>query len=338
MKKIIKGLTALLLSLLMLFGTVSVSVFAGYDPLANLYVYDIYKVSYDADNLICYTIAVMFSVQFRNCNSTVRIEILGESGDPVAYCMPRTGDINIFDVYTASTDEFGVKLRAEREYTLVIPEGAFYTDEGRGCNEYRHVFTGIDLSGANYNYIVKDLGMKSFFPTKYTENVLYKGKLYFDPVFELYDDDNCTVILSLVTTKDGKKVYTKVAEATVLSLDNKGCAELSFGDAGVAIDKYAQYRITVSYASFYNYENTFCAESVYDLSGKKLLKLREDYPFIDLLVKWFGKKSTVIDVVLTVLEYAAKASAFLAKTFGDKLGITDITDLYKDIKAYIAAK
>lgn len=338
MKKIIKGLTVLLLSLLMLFGTVSVSVFAEYDPLANLYVNDIYKVSYDADELICYTIAVMFSVQFRNYNSSVKIEILGESGDPVAYCVPRADDVNMFDIYTVSTDVFGVKLRAEREYTLVIPEGAFYTDEGRGCNEYRHIFTGVDLSGANYNYIVKDLGMKTFFPTKYTENVLYKGKLYFDAAFELYDDDNCTVILSLVTTKDGKKVYTKVAGAAVLSLDGKGCAELSFGDAGVTIDKYAQYRLTVSYASFYNDENTFCAESVYDLSGKKLLKLREDYPFIDLLVKWFGKDSTVIDVLLTILEYTAKASAFLAKTFGGKLGVTDITVYYNDIKAYIAAK
>ena len=42
MKKFVKGLTALLISLMMVFGTVSVSVMAEYDPLANLYVYNIY--------------------------------------------------------------------------------------------------------------------------------------------------------------------------------------------------------------------------------------------------------------------------------------------------------
>jgi hypothetical protein len=347
MKKFVKGLTALLISLMMVFGTVSVSVMAEYDPLANLYVYNIYKVSYDADNLTCFTIAVMFSAQFRHYDSSVRIELLAENGSPVAYFIPRSSDVNKFDVYDILTDELGIKLLAEREYMLVIPDGAFYTDGGLGCNEYRHIFTGIDLSGANYNYTIKDLGIGTFFPVQFDDSTLYKGKLYFDPIFTLYDDDNCTVTLSLVTVKDGKSIYTKVADAVVSGLKD-GCAEMSFSSAdpetgapisGVAVDKYASYQFKVSYASFYNNKNTFCAESVYDLSGKKLLKLREDYPFIDLLIKLSGKDSKVIDAVLTVLEYVAKASAFLAKSgVGKKLGISDITEYYKDIKAYVKSK
>ncbi len=341
MKKITKSLTALLLALMMIFGAVSVPAMA-YNPNADLYVNDIMKSDCDPYTLTCRTLLVFFRNQFKHYNSSTRIDILGENGGSVAYCVPRSGDINAFDLYDATTNAFGVTLKAEREYTLVIPEGAFYTDENLLCNEYKTVFTGVFLTGANTRYTIKDLGMQTFFPTSYTDNVLYKGKLYFNSDFNRYDSDNCTVTLKIIGSKDGKTTYTTVAETTVLSLDNSGCAELNFGTAGVTIDKYAEYRFVVSYASFYNMNMTLCDESVYDLSGKKLIKLREDYPFIDILVDLFGKDNTVIDILLTVLEYTAKVTDFLNNNdFGSKLnflGIPDITDYYEDVKAYIKAK
>ncbi len=325
MKIITKKLTALLLALLMIFSIGAMTASAA--NVQDLWVYDIYKSSVDASSRTLYSLLVYFANQFSNYNSSIKLQLLDESGNVCAYGIPKTNNINSIDFYANPAGTYGVTLDTAHEYTFVIPEGAFYTGSGILGAEYTKIFTGTDLCGANSEFKINDLGISSYFATKFTEDIAYRGKITFSSDFVSTDADNCTITLAKKAVKDGKPVYTEGAKATVFYFDgDKHCAELSFGNEGVKIDKYESYTIIVRYASFYNEEyKIYCAESVYDLSGKKLLKIREDYPFFDFLVELLGKDHKIIDVILTIMKYASK------------IKLVD-SAYYNDVKKYIAAK
>ena len=313
MKTVFKRIFSLTLSLIMAFSVLTLAASAE-SELEELIVYDLLKFDVDPETDTCRTIEVFFQNQFVNYDTTKDIVFLDEAGEIFAVCVPHTDKLKMYDLYSPDKSTFGVKFSPSRLYYLVIPEGAYYTNNGVLNAEFKAEYDGVNITSNNDNYTITDLGISNFLPTKYTGNILYKGKILFASSFKKYSPSNNTVILSI---KDGNEYK---ALGTYHIIDCKtGSATIDFGKDGIEIDKYATYKIFVEYASITGDDNLLCAHSEYVLTGKKLIGLREDYPWLDLLISWFGADHWTVKAIVTILEVLSK------------IKLVDEA-LYKDIK------
>jgi len=372
MKKTARRLLSLLMTLLLAFGTLSLCASAA--NVENIYLQDVLKVSTDPANNKLYILDISFNRHFRNFNEALPIQLLDKKGNIVATGEPQHGDEFITKFYAYPSHDYGVTLDPGKMYTIYIQEGTFVSTTtgylGAACSKK---MDGATLTGNDRNYTIKNLGITSYLSTGFDggdATKVKKGKITFDRDFTAIDSwqfdmpteqrtttggevvtallgkpENHGVRIEKKTTVNGSTVWVTVAYATVSRLDS-GSAEFEFwsfrevevpdGDVnvkalarvdGVSIDKYAQYRVNADYGSFYNAEEKiFCADgSTFEVTGKKLLGLSEKYPFIDILIELFGKDNFLITAILFVLEYVGKISP-------------DVDALWKDLKAYIAAK
>ncbi|MCR5484892.1 MAG: hypothetical protein K6F09_04800 [Clostridiales bacterium] len=317
----LKRMISLLLAAVTAFGVFSVSASALTSK--DLLVFDILKVDVDPDNFICRTLDIEFQLQFCNYNDKYKLKLIDEYGAVCGYGVPRSDNVNFVDFYSVD-DSFGVKLRPELEYEIFIPAGTYFTDDNMTCNDFATVMKGVSLTGSYYDFTIEDLGITSFVSTDFSANVVFKGKLCFNKKFIKSDADNCTILLQRVDTSGGKKIFTTVGKASVTELDD-GCAVLSFGKSGAKIEKYKTYRFFVSYASFYDDSHElFCDDSVFGITGKRLLKMREDYPEVDRLIEMFGANSFVLTALTVILKLLSKLKLYDAEKAEDIKNYIDL--------------
>lgn len=296
--KMMKKILSLMLAVLMAFSVLGVLASAG-DLTKELTIYDTIKHVYDAEDNTCTTIEIMFPRQFTSYDSTKEIKLMTEYGTVAAVCKPNAGSIGKLDLYTED-GTLGVTISTISLYNLVIPEGAYSTDSGVLCDAQTVEYTGVFLTGNEKNYSVSDVGIMNFLAKKYDGNVLYAGNLIVGRSYTDFRPGRKCVTLQ----KKEKDTFVTVGTYTVESLTKSG-AEVVFGE-GVEIDKYATYKIKVTYGSFLGKENLVCGHSEYELSGKKLLNIREDYPWLDLLINMFGADHFTVKAVVTVLNLLSK--------------------------------
>ena len=325
MTTVLKKTVSFLLAVLTVFSLCSVCAVAEDDPYGNLYISGLLYTDVDAAAHIVRTIYIEFANQFANHNASINLQLLDESDKQVATVIPRASDAHTIDIYDMSGN-LGLVVTPDIEYTLLIPQGAYYiANSTTVCNEHRMVVTGAALCGSTDIYHAVDLGISSYMTSKHEDTVVYTGQITVSAKFTDLNVGNCSAMLSKLETVDGKSVYVDVAAAAITDYKNN-CATLNFGTNGVTIDRYASYKITVSYASFYaDSRYTLCDTSEFLLSGKRLLKLREDYRILDLLIKWFGKDHFTVKAIVWVINALSKVKL--------------IDSAYvKDVKKYIDAK
>ena len=305
---------SLLLALLTLCSVLTVCVSAA-EP-QKLIVYDLLKHDADASANTCRTIEIFFQNQFHNYDSSKEITFRTAEGKTVAVCKPYADNNRKFDLYTPDGN-FGVQLDPTRLYYLTIPEGAYYTDDGTICAAYQGEYNGVYLSDNGTTYTVADLGISEFLATNVSGGKLYAGKIRINLIFDSFRAGNKAVTLY---RKNGEK-YEAVGVYAVTAYQ-KGTAEISFG--GVEIDRYASYKLHVDYGTFTCGKTMVNAHSEYALTGKKLLGQREDYPSIDLLIRWFGAEHWTLKAITTVLNVLSR------------IKLVDRA-LYNDVRSYIGA-
>ncbi len=314
-----KRITSLILSVIMAFSILTVAVSAE-STLDGLDLYDILKHDVDPDNNVCKTIEVMFQKQFTNYNADKEIVFLDEAGNTFAVCVPRSDNNRIYDLYSPDNSVPGVTFSPNRLYFLCIPEGAYSTDNGVINAEYKGEYNGVYITSNSENYTIKDLGISNFIATNYKDNILYEGKILFPAEFKALSPANNSITLYV---KSGN-AFAEIGKYSFKSA-SAGNATVNFGAEGIELDKYATYKFFVEYASITGDDNLLCDHSEYVLSGKKLLGLREDYPWLDLLISWFGADHWTVEAVVTVLEVLSK------------IKLVD-SALYNDIKNYVSSK
>ena len=318
MKSAFKRIVAFTLSLVLAFSVLTTAASAE-AVTEQLIVYDLLKHDVDPGTNTCKTIEILFQRQFKNLNVEKEIAFLDEDGKTFAVCVPHEDSINKYDLYNADKSVHGVVFDPTKLYFLTIPEGTYVTDDGVLNAEYKGEYNGVTIT-SNSNYKIKDLEIANFIATEYKDNMLYKGKILFPAAFKYYASGNNKVSLYV---KDGD-AYTLIGDYK-FSNATSGSATIDFGKDGVQLDKYANYKLKVEYASIYGDDKLICDHSEYTLSGKKLLGLREDYPWLDLLISWFGADHWTVEAVVTVLEVLSK------------IKLVD-SALYNDIKNYVNAK
>lgn len=245
-------LTALLMALMLAFGSFSLSASAS-KPTENIFLNDILKVKTDPANNKLYTLGVYYNVRFKNFNPDYPILLLDKWDNPVAMGIPRTGDEFIVDFFDMKQNA-GVTLKLGMMYTVYIQTGTFYSLDGYDSAACSRKLTGATLTGNDNNYTIKDLGITSYLSTSYNQTtaVLSKGKITFNKDFTSLDSSqfdvkyaqkkdkdgkDVTVLainpalhgirLEKKTSVDGKTVWVTVACANVTKLDN-GTAEFEF--------------------------------------------------------------------------------------------------------------
>lgn len=320
MKSFFKRIVAFTLSLVLAFSVLTVASSAEGENLVELSLYDLLKFDVDPKTNTCKTIEVFFQLQFKTYNSDKEIVFLDENRNTFAVCVPREDNIRMYDLYSPDKTVFGVEFDPTRLYFLSVPEGAYTTEDGYNNSAYEGEYNGVTITGNSENYNIADLEIANFIATEYKDNMLYKGKILFPSKFNAYAASNNSISLYVVSGNTSTLIGTyKFVSAT------SGSATIDFGKDGVQLDKYATYKFHVEYASIYGDDNLICDHSEYVLSGKKLLGLREDYPWLDLLISWFGADHWTVEAVVTVLEVLSK------------IKLVDGA-LYNDIKNYVKAK
>ncbi len=282
----------------------------------DLIVYDLLKLDVDAESNVCRAIVIFFQNQFCNYDASKEIVFLDDREQIAAVCKPRRDDNRKLDLYTPNGD-YGVRLDPTALYYLVIPEGAYYTDDGILCSAYRGAYDGVNLTANYQRYDVRPLGIQEYFAVQYDETRLYAGGIRVATVFDTCKTGIISVILYRV---DGKRLIEAGAFA-ITSFDRKKGAKIDFG--GVEIDKYAPYILHVNFGTFTDGDKVVNAHTDYAVSGKKLLNLREDYPGIDMLIKLFGADHWTLKAVLAVMKALSTIKLI------DKA-------LYNDINKYIS--
>ena len=318
MKKTISLILAVLTALSML----SLPAFAAQTQ--PLLVYDLLKYDTESSTKTCRTIEIFFQQQMRNYDSSKEITFRTADDKIVAVCRPYSDNFRKFDLYTPGGD-LGVVLDPTRLYYLTIPEGTYYTDDGILCAAYRGEYNGVHLTDNHSTYTIADLGISEFLATNVSEGKLYAGRIRILYAFDGLRAANNAVTLyrkTGVNKTTGKEEFEAVGVFSVTGMQ-RGSADISFG--GVKIDRYSSYKLHVDYGTFLAGKTTVNGHSEYALSGKKLLGLREDYPALDLLIRWFGADHWAIKTITTVLELLSKVKLM------DKA-------LVSDIKAYISAQ
>lgn len=309
-----KKTLSLLLALLTAFSVLTVSVSAmETEPLV---VFDLLKHDTDTNTRTCRTVEIQMQRQMNHCDSSKQITFQTAQDQIVAVCKPYADNICKYDLY-APDGSFGVSLDPVRLYYLHIPEGAYYTDGGVPCAEYVGECRGVTLTSTEGVYTVADLGLTEFLATNFADSTLYAGRIRIDLKFDTYTGINRDV--TLYHKKDGE--YEKVGVYPITSF-KKGSADITFG--GVEINRYDAYILHVDYGTFTDSRKTLNGHCDYPVSGKKLLGQREDYPALDLLLRWFGPDHWTIKAILTVLNVLAKIKLVDA-------------DFATDIKNYIKA-
>ncbi len=315
----LKRAISLILSVITAFSILTVAVSAESIP-DELDVYDLIKYDVDPDSNTCKTIEVFFQKQFTDYNAEKEIVFLDEDGNKFAVCVPHSDNNRKYDLYSPDKSVLGVSFTPSRLYFLCIPEGAYSTTNGIINAEYKGEYNGVYITSNSDNYTITDLGISNFIPTNYKDNVLYEGKILFPSSFKNYAPSNNSVTLYV---KSGN-AFTAIGTYKFIAA-SAGNATIDFGKDGVELDKYATYKIFVEYASLIGDNNLLCDHSEFVLSGKKLLGLREDYPWLDLLISWFGADHWTVKAVVTVLEVLSK------------IKLVD-SALYNDIKNYVNSK
>lgn len=309
-----KGL-ALLLAVLTAFSLLAVPVSAS-EP-EPLLVYDTLKYDADAATRTCRTIEILFQAHLCNYDGTKEITIRTAEDEVAAVCKPYPDNSRMFDLYTPD-GIFGVAFDPARLYYLTIPEGTYYANNGNPCAAYRGEYTGVFLSNTKGIYTISDLGISDFLPTDMSDGRLFAGRLRISTKYTvLMRPENSVELLRV----DGDKYVS--AGVFPITAFRSGRADVTFG--GVEIDRYATYVLCVKYGTFSDGKTTINGHSDFALSGKRLLGLRENYPAIDLLIKWFGADHWILKAVTTVLDVLAKIKLV------DK-------DLANDVKNYINAR
>lgn len=306
-----KGLS-LLLAVLTVLSVLTVSVSAS-EP-EPLLVYDTLKYDADAQTRTCRTIEILFQAHLSCYDDTKEITIRDAQDEIVAVCKPYADNNRKFDLYTPD-GVFGVRFDPVRLYYLTIPAGTYYADKDYPCAAYCGEYTGVFLTNTGDYYTITGLGISDFLATDMSDNILYAGRLRFSAKFTTLLCPEKSVKL---LRKDGD-YYVTVGVYPIASF-RRGRADVAFD--GVEIDRYATYKLRVNYGTFSSGSTTINGHSEYVLSGKRLLGLRENYPAIDLLIKWFGADHWTLKAVATVLGILAKI----------KLVDSDLAD---DIKHYI---
>ena len=282
----------------------------------ELIVYDLLKLDADREKSICRAVEIFFQNQFRNLDASKQIRLSDGRGQLAAVCMPRDSNNRAFDLY-APDGSYGVTLDPATLYFLTIPEGTYFTDDGILSAAFCGEYDGVYLTSNVGRYDVRTLGVQNFFAVKYDETHLYTGRIRVATAFEKCKTDRVSVLLY---RRDGDEAV-KVGEYRIVSFDRKKGAEIDFG--GVKIDKYASYYLHIRFGTFTGPDKIIGDNTDYDVSGKKLLNLREDYPAIDMLIKWFGADHWTLKAIVTVLKVLSK------------LKLVD-TALYKDVDKYIS--
>lgn len=312
-----KKCLALLLALVTALSVLTVAVTAA--DTEPLLVEDLLKLDTDADTGVCRTIEIFIQRQFRHYDSTKEITFCDAYGNTAAICRPHADNICLLDLYTPEGD-FGVRIDPTRLYYLIVPEGAYYTDDGVLCEAYRGEYNGVFLSDRSRDYTVADLGIDDFLATHVRGRTLFAGRIRISRAFDSYRPVNTAV--TLLRRIAGTEDYAVVCVCPVTDF-RKGSADVNFG--GVEIDRYASYKLRVDYGTFFGPKQTVNGSSEYVLSGKRLLGLREDYPAIDLLIRWFGADHPILKDVTNVLDFLAR------------IGLADKA-LVRDVKEYISAR
>lgn len=289
---------------------------AGAGDVVELIVYDLLKIRTDPLARVCYTIEIFFQNQFCNYDASKPITFCDVQSNVAAVCRPHAAENRVLDLYTPD-GRFGVTLDPTRLYFLTIPEGAYTTDDGILSGAYSGEYTGVYLAGAQPFYTVLSPGIREFYALQYDETHLYTGRLH---VSGCYDTAKTNLPCIRLYRIDGDK-RVLLGAYSIREFSKKSGARIAFD--GVEIDKYKSYVLRVCFGTFTGPQNVVNDNFDYPVSGKKLLNLREDYPALDLLIRWFGAGHRVLKVVLTVL----KVLSFLK--------IIDKA-LYNDIDKYIS--
>ena len=317
----VKKAISLILAVLTALSVLSATAFAAQTQ--PLLVYDLLKHDTDSATHTCRTVEIFFQQQMKNFDSAKEITFRTSDDKTVAVCRPHSDNIRMLDLYTPG-GEFGVVLDSAKQYYLTIPEGAYYTDDGILCAAYKGAYNGVHLSDNDAAFSIADLGISEFLATNVSGNKLFAGRIRISNAFDGLRAANKAVTLlrkTGVNKTTGKDVYEAIGTYTVTAL-RKGSADISFD--GAVIDRYADYKLEVNFGTFMAGKTTVNGRSEYALSGKKLLGLREDYPVIDLLIRWFGADHRVLKAVTTALRILASVNLV------DKA-------LYNDVDAYIKA-